>query len=232
MLADPLTMVDEQLAGTLTHHFLVMCSQWYDMGQYYVFIMIFSHIACVRSRRTVQNKTAHHISLIKRFKHSIEFKERSPLDIRKSNVRMCCAVYLLISAIPATSRTVRRQSQSMASSADFTILQFLYFGRSRAVLSVLPLLNIPCQVYASVLVHSCNVLLISIGKTCRQALILMEYKLEYMICAPRLCLTTPFSALHTLPWCTSFMCIFFLNTAKSTWWRQNDTVIARYDFLP
>ena len=38
-----------------------------------------------------------------------------------------------------------------SSCADFTILQFLYFGRPRDVLSVLLSLNLPCQVYVSAL---------------------------------------------------------------------------------
>jgi len=39
----------------------------------------------------------------------------------------------------------------MTSGADFTILQFLYYGRPGDVLSVLQSLNIACKVYASVL---------------------------------------------------------------------------------
>ena len=39
---------------------------------------------------------------------------------------------------------------SMMSGEEFTILQFLYFGRQRDVLSVLPLLNLPFYVYVSV----------------------------------------------------------------------------------
>ena len=39
----------------------------------------------------------------------------------------------------------------MASGADFSVLQVLYFGRPRDVLPALPSLNLPFQVYASAL---------------------------------------------------------------------------------
>jgi len=69
-----------------------------------------------------------------------------------SYFRVCCAVYLLIPDISATSRsTMCRQSQSMLSCVDFTFLQYLYFGRPQDIVSVLPSLNLPFQLYVCTL---------------------------------------------------------------------------------
>ena len=57
----------------------------------------------------------------KSFKHSIEIWRGVTCDILKSDVKVCCAVYLLIQAIIVTFRTVCPLSQSMASGAHFTI---------------------------------------------------------------------------------------------------------------
>ena len=72
-------------------------------------------------------------------------------DILKSNVRVCCAVYLLIPNISATSSTMRRHSQSMSSCAVVTVLQFLNFDRPCEIFSVLPWINLPFQLYACAL---------------------------------------------------------------------------------
>ena len=74
------------------------------LGQYYVSLWAtkYGRFSTTHAFRSKQHTISlmWRINVLTSFKHSINFKERSPLDIRKSNVRLCCSVYLLISGHP------------------------------------------------------------------------------------------------------------------------------------
>ena len=126
------------------------------------------------------------------------------------------------------------KSQSMASDADFTILQFLYFSCPRYVLPVLTLLNLPCQVYVSALETlllnyvDLNWQNVSIGVN-------TDGKQNWIA---NLCASSDVAQFLLDTSCDDVLhqCALFLkipqNVCKSAWCRENDIGFAWCDFSP